>query len=228
MPIAVPPSGRPWIIAHRGASGAALENTHSAFRRAATLGADGVELDVHATRDGQIVVHHDPEVPGLGPIAGLTWVEVARHRLANGEGIPLLRQVVSEYPALDLWVEVKGLDPRWDGALLSILEAHRTRVAVHSFDHRIVARLGREAPGLSLGALSTSYLIDPVAQLAACGASTLWQHWHLIDRALVEAVQTSGRRIIAWTVNDPDVAGLLAAMGVDGLCGNYPERLLTT
>lgn len=205
----------------------ALENTHSAFRRAATLGAQGIELDVHATRDGQIVVHHDAELPGLGPVAALTWAEVARLRLSNGEGIPLLRQVVSEFPGLDLWVEVKGLDQRWDGALLSILDSHRAHTAVHSFDHRIVARLGKQHPGLSLGALSTSYPIDPVAPLADCGASVLWQEWHLIDRALVEAVHATGRQVIAWTVNDTDVAALLAAMGVDGLCGNYPERLQT-
>ena len=58
---------RPYVIAHRGASGYEYENSRAAFRRAVMLDADGVELDVHATRDGAIVVHHDAEIPGFGP-----------------------------------------------------------------------------------------------------------------------------------------------------------------
>ena len=63
---------RPYVIAHRGASGYEYENSRAAFRRAVMLDADGVELDVHATRDGAIVVHHDAEIPGFGPIALLS------------------------------------------------------------------------------------------------------------------------------------------------------------
>ncbi|MBA3258645.1 MAG: glycerophosphodiester phosphodiesterase, partial [Gemmatimonadales bacterium] len=58
---------RPSIIAHRGASGYEYENSRAAFRRAVMLDADGIELDVHATRDGAIVVHHDFEIAGVGP-----------------------------------------------------------------------------------------------------------------------------------------------------------------
>ena len=60
------------VIAHRGASGYEYENSRAAFRRAVMLDADGVELDIHATKDGAIVVHHDPDLPGVGPIALLS------------------------------------------------------------------------------------------------------------------------------------------------------------
>ena len=63
---------RPTVIAHRGASGYEYENSRAAFRRALMLDADGIELDVHATSDGLLVVHHDAELPGFGPIAELT------------------------------------------------------------------------------------------------------------------------------------------------------------
>jgi glycerophosphoryl diester phosphodiesterase len=81
---------RPSVIAHRGASGYEYENSRAAFRRAVMLDADGVELDIHATRDGGIVVHHDPDVPGFGPIAEMTLAEARQVRIRNGESLPLL------------------------------------------------------------------------------------------------------------------------------------------
>ena len=82
------------IIAHRGASGYEYENSRAAFRRAVMLDADGVELDVHATQDGALVVHHDADLPGVGPIATLTRAEVRQIRIRNGETLPLLEEVL--------------------------------------------------------------------------------------------------------------------------------------
>lgn len=217
------------MIAHRGASGHAVENSLEAFRKAAELGADGVELDVHATSEGRFVVFHDHSLPSGRLIRDLPTAEVRAHRLSNGEPIPFLEEVFGAIPGLAIWIEVKGLEPAWDLALLSLIDAAPApdRCAVHSFDHRIIARLGRIRPSLPRGALSSSYPTDPLAPLVASGATTLWQEWRLIDRPLVEQVHRSGRRIIAWTVNDRANALRLRDMGVDGLCGNYPERLLS-
>src|SRR4029077_8685618 len=85
---------RPCVIAHRGASGYEYENSLAAFRRAVTLDADGVELDVHGTRDGRLVVHHDPALPGLGPIGGLDLATLRRVRLPNGGADPPLSGVL--------------------------------------------------------------------------------------------------------------------------------------
>ena len=218
-------ANRPLIIAHRGASGHAVENSLAAFREAARLGADGVELDIHNTADGRMAVFHDPVIPSLGRIRQLSSTAVRSYRLANGEPIPWLEEVLEAIPTLAVWIEVKGLDPAWDSALLSVIETARERCAVHSFDHRIVVRLGGQQPRLSRGVLSTAYPVDPVAPLLATGADTLWQEWQLIDPPLVAQVHQAGRRIFAWTVNDAGTARALADMGVDGLCGNFPERL---
>ena len=83
-------SGHPYIIAHRGASGHAVENSLEAFRKADELGADGVELDVHASADGAIVVFHDAHLPDGEPLRRLPLARIREHRLANGERIPLL------------------------------------------------------------------------------------------------------------------------------------------
>src|SRR3954468_16218449 len=96
---------RPMVIAHRGASGYEYENSRAAFRRAVLLDADGVELDVHATRDGAIVVFHDPELPTLGRIAELDLTDVRRHRLPNGETVPLLAEILEIMGQRRVWIE---------------------------------------------------------------------------------------------------------------------------
>lgn len=215
------------MIAHRGASGYAFENSPAAFREAAARDVDGVELDVHATADGGIVVHHDPELTGGQPLDALTLAEATAWLLPNGEPVPTLAAALKLIGDRDVWVEVKSLPVTYDAALLSALDSgpFPARYAVHSFDHRVTARLSRLRPQLRLGALLSSRVIDPVAVVRASCATTLWQEWTAIDQALVDAVHAAGIQVIAWTVNDPAVAARLARMGVDGLCGNYPDRL---
>lgn len=218
---------RPSIIAHRGASGYEYENSKAAFRRALTLDVDGLELDVHATCDGGIVVHHDAEIPGCGPIAQLTLRQVRQARLRNGEVVPLLAEVLELAGDCDVYVEVKSLPPGFDDRLFDALDDAPcpTRYRLHGFDHRIIQRLGEARPEFERGILLSAYLADPVAAMAAVGARTLWQEWHLIDRALIECVHAAGGTVIAWTVNEVADLARLARLGVDGLCGNYPDRI---
>ena len=217
----------PQAIAHRGASGYEFENSPAALRRAVALGAHGVELDIHDTRDGALVVHHDPALAGLGPIAELTLDQARAHRLPNGEPPPTLSEALGILAGLDVWVEVKTLDPHHDPALLEALAAGPTplRYAVHSFDHRIVARLGRAAPALRRGALLASYLMDIPAAMRLSGATTLWMEASFIDAALVHSMHAMGASVVAWTVNTEAETRRLVALGVDGICGNYPDRI---
>ena len=190
-------------------------------------GADGVEFDVHATRDGGLIVHHDARIPGLGPIASASLGAIRNTRLSNGEPVPTLAEALEALGRAEVWIEVKALPEAWDHTLLRVIDAAPApeRCAVHSFDHRIIARLGRERPSLRRGVLSASYPIDPAGMLLAAGATALWQEASLIDPELVAVIHRSGGEIIAWTVNDSSVARPLAAMGVDALCGNFPDRL---
>jgi len=218
---------QPSVIAHRGASGHAHENSAAAFRRAVELGADGVELDIHATSDGVLLVHHDAEVRGVGRIGSLPATVFAGHRLPNGEPIPTLPEALGLLRGLDVWVEVKTLPAEWDGALFAVLDAGPTpeRYAVHGFDHRIVARLGERRPRLRRGVLLASYLLDIGHVLNGVGADTLWMEAHLIDPDLVTTVHEDGAGLIAWTANDPAEIRKLIQLQVDGICGNYPDRI---
>ena len=186
-----------------------------------------MELDVHATGDVELVVHHDPVLPGLGPIASLSWSRAASHRLSNGETVPTLAEALGLLKGLEVWVEVKALPPQVDQRLFATLDAGPTpgKYAVHSFDHRIIARLGEHRPSLRRGVLLASYLLDPLAPITGTGADTLWMDAQLIDQELVGLVQDDGYEIIAWTANQPAEIARLVTLGVDGICGNYPERI---
>ncbi len=141
--------------------------------------------------------------------------------------MPTLAEALQLLAGLDVWVEVKALPPRWDRRLLATLDAgpEPRRYAVHSFDHRIVARLGAGRPALRRGALLASYLLDPLAVLRGTGADTLWMETGLVDAELVGLLHGAGFQLIAWTANDEPEIARLADLGVDGICGNYPDRI---
>jgi len=214
----------PRIAAHRGASAYAADNSLRAMDLAVQLGADGAEFDVHATVDGHFVVFHDATIPGLGHFAELRWESVQTHRLPDGSTIPSLEAVLAALPGLEAWVELKGLGQSHDAALLAVLRRATApaRIAVHAFDHRILARLHAADPTLAIGALQASYPTDPLAAARAVGASALWQQWELIDADLVAAAHHVGMIVVAWTVPTHAVR-MLADLGVDVLCVNAPD-----
>lgn len=218
---------RSLIIAHRGFALEHPENSLAAFRAAVDIGAGGIELDIHSSADGALVVHHDAEIEGR-PIARLTLAEIARHVLPNGEPVPVLGAALAAIgTSVEVFVEVKALDPAYDETLLAALRQGPApgRYRVHSFDHRIVERLVRRQPSLVGGILSSSYPMDPWAQLEAARARDLWQEAALLDRPLIAGAHERGYRVYAWTVDRPERARQLAAWGVDGLCTNRPDRL---
>jgi glycerophosphoryl diester phosphodiesterase len=202
-----------------------LENSLAAFRAAAGQGADGVELDVHATIDGEIVVHHDPAIMGL-PIAQARMRDLAQLRLVNGEPIPTLAQALAVLGTLRVFVEVKVLDPRWDDRLLAMLDQgpNPGGYAVHSFVSPVIRRLGAKRPRLPRGILSEVETRSPQQTLDDASAQTLWQERSTLDEALVITVHGLGASIIAWTVDTPGDMEPLVLWGVDGICTNHPER----
>lgn len=226
----MPPSPpHPEIVGHRGAPRERVENTLPGFARALELGVDGVELDVHATHDGRVVVHHD-FVPCARrtdgsreprTIAALSAAEVAALRFPDGSAIPTLEAVLGLLAGrATAYVEIKGEEI--EAAVLEVLACHSTAAAVHSFDHRAVRRVSYARPDLRRGLLLSSYVLDAPAMLRAAGALDLWQEWRWIDQPLVDGVHAIGGRVVAWTANDPAAIRALAAMGVDSICTDVP------
>jgi glycerophosphoryl diester phosphodiesterase len=213
------------IIAHRGASRERPENTVPAFVRAVELGADGIELDVHLTSDGVLIVHHDArphDAPSAAlanrDIRSLTAEELGAFRV-RGERIPTLAEVIDAVGGkLTIYCELKGAGTA--PAALTLLESLGAAAAVHAFDHRQIAEARRIAPGIARGVLEASYHVVPTDTMASVDARDLWQDAEMIDRAMVEAAHARAGRVIAWTVDSADEMRRLASIGVDGLCTN--------
>ena len=137
------PHHRPQIIAHRGASRERPENTLDAFGRAAELGADAVELDVHLHADGTIRVHHDPVLPPGSPTP------------------PTLDEVFDLLEGkLTVYCELKG--PGTVPGTVDAIRRANSPAGVHSFDHRLVAEARRLGPEIPRGVLEVSYPIEPL------------------------------------------------------------------
>jgi len=221
---------RPWIIGHRGSPRDHRENTLRSFRRAFDAGAEAIELDVHGTSDGAVVIHHDAVTnsrPGesgrMVAIAATTLSTLREIPIADGP-IPTLAELLAQTPedrTVFVEVKAKGIE----AAVVSVIRTAAKRCAVHSFDHRVARRVREVAPEIPVGILQTSYPIDPLRPMHDAGARDLWQHWELIDSELVECVHADGGRVIAWTVNDGDVARRLMSWRVDAICTDVPAAM---
>lgn len=223
----------PSLIAHRGMPRRHHENTLDGFLAASAAGADGWELDVHATRDGVVVVHHDATLPvSAGELARVAialepWSSLREATVgAAGERMPTLDAVLDAAAAsgTEVCVEIKAHDIE-AGVLACMARHQHARVAIHSFDHRVAARVHALSPATRTGLLLDSYLLDPVHALRGAQARDYWPQRTHVDRALVDAIHDAGGRVVVWTVNDPDDAAALAAIGVDAICTDVVDEL---
>jgi glycerophosphoryl diester phosphodiesterase len=224
------PSGRPWIVAHRGASRQAQENTLEAFLLARDLGADSVELDARRTADGVIVVHHDDTLQGEErPIVAMTRSEVAR----AAPFVPDLGDVITACTGMWIDVEIKN-DPReadWDPddvVATAIAAAHGgDDIVVTSFNPGTVATARRAGlrTGMLLGSgFDPAEMAGPAAEQ---GHEFLLPHWSTLDgdngSHIIEAARRSGIEVAVWTVDDPIQMRRLAELGVGAICTNAPD-----
>lgn len=217
------------IVAHRGASAYAPENTLAAYDLAVAQGADTIELDVRTTAEGELVLVHDVSLlRTAGDSTEVRHLDRRRmRRLEHSLRPPSIEDVLSRYPAnIRFLVDVKDPDPYWELRVIDALERHglRGRVLVQSFDHAGLARLHAAAPWLPLAALfrrrdTPRERLDDVARFAQ-GIGP----WHgAVDAALVEAAHARGLSVRPWTVDDPAEVARLVELGVDGVITNAPD-----
>jgi glycerophosphoryl diester phosphodiesterase len=241
-----PPPRRPLVWAHRGASRAAPENTLSAFRLAAELGADGVELDAQRCATGEVVVLHDESLGRTtGYAALLAETPLSKLRTLDagarfsetfrGERVPLLAEVLSETPAsLRVNVELKcdrADDRGLTAAAIAVVREQRAeaRVLFSSFNPGCLFRarmLAPEIPRALLFERDSSFALRHALAAPLLGAVALHPEDALASPAAMRAWRGRGYLVAPWTVDDPERAVALREAGATGIITNVPDLIL--
>lgn len=232
------------IYAHRGASGYAPENTLEAFELASKQGAHGVELDVHLSRDGEIIVIHDETVDrvadGTGTVNELTLAELKRFCVGkafegfDGARIPTLREVYELLAptGLEVNVELKTNLNMYDGieqkcADLAAEMGMTDRVLYSSFNHYTLLRVKAIDASLPCGLLYSATMVRPWEYANSLKMDALHPHMaQLLVPGIVADAHANGVMVNPWTVNDAAHLKLVLAMGSDITITNYPDRAL--
>ncbi|MBI4562312.1 MAG: glycerophosphodiester phosphodiesterase [Candidatus Rokubacteria bacterium] len=232
---------RPLVVAHRGASAYAPENTIAAFELAIAQGADVLEFDVHLSRDDQPVVIHDFTLDrttnGRGPVRELTVQELKRldaggwfHRKYAGQQIQTLHEILERFRGrVRFGVELKAGSDFYPGieerviATLQIYQATE-HTLVLSFDHPALGRVRAMDPGIRTGALVAHRPLDPEA-VAPGIATALCPVAHLLTEADARRALAAGLEVFVWVPNDPALMDRLIAWGVTGIVTDRPDLL---
>lgn len=228
---------RPFLWAHRGASCCAPENTLAAFTAAVESGADGLELDIHLSRDGVPVVIHDEALDrttdGRGPVAEMTWQQLrqldAGSWFASGfaaEPLPALEDVLNAFAGqLRLNLELKEF-----GAGLAVLELlsqyPSADIVVSSFNYDLLYRLRSIDDNLPLAVLLDASHWHSAVQIAKdLSACSFHPAVNLVSRPMIAACVQAALPVYVWTVDQPSVARNLLRAGVSGFFTNDPATL---
>jgi glycerophosphoryl diester phosphodiesterase len=217
-------------------------NTLSSFELAADMGADGIELDVHRSKDGELVIVHDFTVDnttdGEGAVSEMTLAELKSLDAGSwfdvkfkGAQIPTLDEVFDAVGRkLFINIEIKSLPPLDNG--LEELVANKIadhglaeRVIVSSFNPIAISRFRQIAPQVATGYLTSpesASLVTP-EMLDGLTYEALHPYFELVDADYVATAKKGGYRINTWTVNDPAQAIALCDLGVDGIITDYPD-----
>jgi glycerophosphoryl diester phosphodiesterase len=221
------------VYAHRGGAALRPENTIAAFDHGLECGADGLEFDVHLSRDGTVVIHHDETVDrmtrGRGRVADHTAAELA------ALGVPALADVLRRYPEIPLIVELKVNSSELATRVIDLLRAAGAveRTALGSFFYRVLKAARDYEPSIRTGAskeetrwaLYRSWVGWPLGSTAYrelqvpehSGLTTI------VSPRFIRHAHKWGLPVKVWTVNDPDAMKRLIAWGVDALITDRPD-----
>jgi glycerophosphoryl diester phosphodiesterase len=229
-------ASRPLVFAHRGGSALAPENTIAAFDNGLALGADGLELDVHLSRDGVVVVHHDRTLNRTttlaGPVAARSADELAR------VNVPALADVLARYPDVRIIVEMKENRSELAAATIEVIRRAGAveRVCLGSFGRRVLRAARAIEPSIATSAareevrwwLYRSWCRWPVARVGYSGFQVpeVSGATRVVSRRFVDYAHRAGLGVQVWTVDEEADARRLLGWGVDALITDRPDRIV--
>ncbi|MCR5416549.1 MAG: glycerophosphodiester phosphodiesterase [Pseudobutyrivibrio sp.] len=236
---------RPVVWAHRGASGYLPENTLEAFQKAVDMGADGIELDIHKTKDGQLVVIHDEKIDrtsdGTGYVKDYTLEELRRYNYnatmpdsCSHANIPTMREVFEliKPTKLSINIEIKTGIVFYEGIEEDIVALTKEydmedRVIYSSFNHYSIMKIKEIDPEAKTGFLYMDGTLDMPEYGQKHGVNALHPALYNVQYPnYVEDCHNRGLAINTWTVNSKKYMKMACDMGLDGIITNYPDVAL--
>jgi len=224
------------IIGHRGARGYAAENTLSSFQKALDMNVDGVELDVHLSSDGEIVVFHDETLDritdGKGNISDYSLSELKDFRVANEHQIPTLKEV---FDLVDkrcfINIELKG-----EGTAKPVVALIEDYIAnknwdyshfqVSSFDWNMLTEVSELNPEIFIGVLTEIDLESALAFAKKIKAKSINPYFQFLSAENTKQLQDEGFQVFPWTVNEPADIEKIKSFKADGIITDFPDRIL--
>lgn len=229
-------------FAHRGFSGKFPENTMLAFRKAVEIGADGIELDVHLSKDGELVIIHDEKIDrttdGEGFVADYTYDELLKFDASAGfkgvygvNKIPTLREYFEFIKPVDGFltnIELKTDKNEYPGIELKTADliaefGLQNRIIISSFNHYSVLRFKEIMPEMKCGFLYDCRIAAAGEYAKSRGVDCVHPSYTGLTEENVPEIKSNGIEINTWTVNSPDEVKRLYNLGVDSVIGNYPD-----
>lgn len=235
---------KPLIIAHRGASAEAPENSLAAFMLGVMQKCDMIELDVHLTKDKQVVVIHDHTLDrttnGIGEIANLNYEDIKGYDCGKWfsdqyaeEYVPLLEEVLTKVPAnVQFNVEIKAAGtPGMVSSLIDVLrKCDRVEsTVISSFHYGCLTELKKQLPEIRIGLLYHKDVADfkKFEEESGVEVFSLHPHHPLVTESYMEIANAAGKAVYPWTVDgEPDLRKLID-LGVAGIITNKPGLLRT-
>ena len=222
-------------IGHRGASGYEPENTLISFEKAIDLNADGIELDVHLTSDGHLVVIHDEKIDrttnGKGEVHKISLQELKKIRIDNSQEIPTLIEVfdlVNRRCMIN--IELKGIctaKPASDLINHYILDKkwEINDFLISSFDWKMLEEFHLLNPKIRIGVLTEESVDDALAFAKKIKAFSIHPDYQLLSKENVVLMHENGFGVFAWTVNSKEAIQKVKSFNVNGIISNFPDRI---
>jgi glycerophosphoryl diester phosphodiesterase len=216
-------------IGHRGARAYEPENTIRSFKKAIEIGVNAVELDVRKTKDGQLVVIHDPDIKrttdGKGLVSELTLKEIKAFSTEKGEKIPTLKETLDFLDKkVKILIELK--EAGVEEEVLALLRANELRksVIITSFLENALQKVRELDKDVATGLIYAKHK-NPMKAALNLKAQYLVAFYRFTHTANVQKAHENGLKVIVWTVNTPEEAAAYVQKGVDGIASDKPDIL---
>jgi glycerophosphoryl diester phosphodiesterase len=228
------------VIAHRGASAVEPENTLRAFERSMQMGAQMIELDLHCTRDGHVVVIHDDDLQhttnARGRVSQLSLEDVRRADAGKGERVPTLQETLElTRGCVQLYLEIKAAAAAQETLRIVREFQCEKEVLLASFDLEMMRRLGHEVNDMEIGLILGTPSLNPITRWReACPwialrhfpYQTLCMQVKMCSALLARKIKQQGKKLYVWTANSQAEYARMMAREVDGIVTDRPDRLV--